>query len=43
LSLARNPDRSYDILRSDHQRLRSIFSPKSIALIGATDRVGSVG
>ncbi len=43
LSLARNPDRSYDILRSDHQHLRSIFSPKSIALIGATDRVGSVG
>ena len=43
LSLARNPDRSYDILRSDHQHLRSIFSPKAIALIGATDRVGSVG
>lgn len=36
-------DRSYDILRSDYQHLRSIFSPKSIALVGATDRAGSVG
>ena len=41
--LARNADRSYDILRSDYQHLRAIFSPKSIAVFGATDRPGSVG
>jgi len=36
-------DPSYDILRSDYLHLRSIFAPRSIALIGATDRPGSVG
>ncbi len=38
-----NADPSYDILRSDYLHLRSIFMPRSIALIGATDRPGSVG
>jgi acetyltransferase len=37
------PDRAYDILRSEHRPLDAIFAPKSVAVIGATDRVGSVG
>lgn len=40
---ARHADRSYDILRSDYQHLRAIFSPKTIAVFGATERPGSVG
>ncbi|MBS0001762.1 MAG: bifunctional acetate--CoA ligase family protein/GNAT family N-acetyltransferase [Thioalkalivibrio sp.] len=40
---ATNTDPSYDILRSDYLHLRAIFAPRSIALIGATDRPGSVG
>ncbi|TVP87886.1 MAG: GNAT family N-acetyltransferase [Thioalkalivibrio sp.] len=40
---APNTDPSYDILRSDYLHLRAIFAPRSIALIGATDRPGSVG
>ncbi|HSM27731.1 MAG TPA: acetate--CoA ligase family protein, partial [Thioalkalivibrio sp.] len=42
-SRAANTDPSYDILRSDYLHLRAIFAPRSIALIGATDRPGSVG
>ncbi|MEO1349998.1 MAG: bifunctional acetate--CoA ligase family protein/GNAT family N-acetyltransferase [Cyanobacteria bacterium J06635_15] len=37
------PDPAYDILRSEHQPLRAIFRPKTVAVIGATDRTGSVG
>ncbi|MGD1804821.1 bifunctional acetate--CoA ligase family protein/GNAT family N-acetyltransferase [Dapis sp. BLCC M126] len=36
-------DPTYDILRAERQPLTSIFAPKSVAVIGATDRVGSVG
>ncbi|HEY9651285.1 MAG TPA: CoA-binding protein, partial [Coleofasciculaceae cyanobacterium] len=36
-------DPVYDILRSERQPLRSIFAPETVAVIGATDKVGSVG
>jgi acetyltransferase len=36
-------DPAYDILRSEHQPLSSIFLPKTVAVIGATDKTGSVG
>lgn len=36
-------DRAYDILRSEHRPLDAIFAPKSVAVIGATERPGSVG
>lgn len=36
-------DPSHDILSLDGNPLDSIFSPKSVAVIGATDKMGSVG
>ncbi|MBF2066283.1 MAG: bifunctional acetate--CoA ligase family protein/GNAT family N-acetyltransferase [Calothrix sp. C42_A2020_038] len=36
-------DRTHDILRSEYQPLDAIFSPKSIAVIGASEREDSVG
>ncbi len=36
-------DPAYDIWRSERQTLRSIFAPKAVAVIGATERAGSVG
>ncbi len=36
-------DPAYDILRSEHQPLRSLFAPETVAVVGATDRPGSVG
>ncbi|MCP6757705.1 MAG: bifunctional acetate--CoA ligase family protein/GNAT family N-acetyltransferase [Fischerella sp. CENA71] len=36
-------DRAYDILRSEYQPLDAIFAPRTIAVIGATDRDRSVG
>jgi acetyltransferase len=36
-------DPAYDILRSERQPLNSFFNPESVAVIGATDKVGSVG
>lgn len=36
-------DPAYDILRSEHQPLKAIFSPKTVAVIGASDRPDSVG
>ncbi len=36
-------DRAYDILRVDRQPLGAIFNPETVAVIGATDRDGSVG
>lgn len=36
-------DRAYDILRSERQPLSAIFAPATVAVIGATERDGSVG
>lgn len=36
-------DRAYDILRSEHHPLDVIFAPKNVAVIGATEKPGSVG
>lgn len=36
-------DRAHDVLRSETHPLDAIFSPHSVAVIGATDRQGSVG
>jgi acetyltransferase len=36
-------DRTYDILRSQRQPLAALFCPRTVAVIGATDRAGSVG
>jgi len=36
-------DRAHDVLRSEPHPLDAIFAPHSVAVIGATDRLGSVG
>ncbi|MDX2242938.1 MAG: bifunctional acetate--CoA ligase family protein/GNAT family N-acetyltransferase [Leptolyngbyaceae cyanobacterium bins.302] len=36
-------DKAYDVLRTEHQPLKAIFAPNSVAVLGATDRIGSVG
>ncbi len=36
-------DKAHDVLRTDVHPLDAIFSPRSVAVIGATDRQGSVG
>src|SRR6266550_9151599 len=36
-------DRAHDVLRSEPHPLDAIFAPHSVAVIGATDRPGSVG
>src|SRR5580700_5462850 len=36
-------DRAHDIWRSETHPLDAIFAPHSVAVIGATDRAGSVG
>jgi acetyltransferase len=36
-------DRAHDVLRSERHPLDAIFTPHSVAVIGATDRPGSVG
>jgi len=36
-------DPAHDYLRYDQQPLHAIFSPQTVALIGATEKVGSVG
>ncbi|WP_013321343.1 bifunctional acetate--CoA ligase family protein/GNAT family N-acetyltransferase [Gloeothece verrucosa] len=36
-------DPAYDILRSEYQPLSFIFKPDTVAVIGATDKEGSVG
>lgn len=36
-------DRSADVLRYEPHALHPIFAPKSVAVIGATEKVGSVG
>ncbi|HEY9835517.1 MAG TPA: CoA-binding protein, partial [Vampirovibrionales bacterium] len=47
--IATNPDPTprtvskQDVLRYERQPLDAIFKPKNVAVIGATDRIGSVG
>ncbi|WP_421656376.1 bifunctional acetate--CoA ligase family protein/GNAT family N-acetyltransferase [Leptothermofonsia sp. ETS-13] len=41
--LSSTSDRAYDILRSEYRPLDAIFAPRSVAVIGATERPGSVG
>jgi len=36
-------DRASDILGVAHQPLEAIFAPRSVAVIGASERPGSVG
>jgi acetyltransferase len=36
-------DRAHDVLRSEAHPLDAIFAPRSVAVIGATDRQGSIG
>jgi acetyltransferase len=36
-------DRTYDILRSERQPLAPFFTPRTVAVIGASEREGSVG
>lgn len=36
-------DRAHDVLRTDHQPLSPFFTPETVAVIGASDRVDSVG
>ena len=36
-------DRAHDVLRAEGQPLDAIFHPQTVAVIGATDRTGSVG
>lgn len=43
MSIKPTTDPTYDLLRSEQQPLSAIFNPKSVAVIGATDRPGSVG
>jgi acetyltransferase len=42
-SIPYTTDRAYDILRTESQPLDAIFAPRTIAVIGATDRQNSVG
>ncbi len=36
-------DPAYDVLRSEREPLHAFFAPRNVALIGATDKPGSVG
>src|SRR5258708_37659257 len=36
-------DRAHDVLRSEGQPLDAIFAPHSVAVIGASERTGSIG
>src|SRR6478672_10864255 len=36
-------DLAHDVFRQEHQPLDAIFAPKTVAVIGATERAGSVG
>jgi acetyltransferase len=40
---SRTTDRAYDILRSERSPLEPLFRPRSVAVIGASERPGSVG
>ncbi len=43
MSIKPSLDPAYDILRAEEQPLSALFNPKAVAVIGATDRPGSVG
>jgi acetyltransferase len=43
MSVKPSLDPAYDIFRSEEQPLSAIFNPTAVAVIGATDRPGSVG
>ena len=36
-------DRAHDVLRSEGHPLDAIFTPRTVAVVGATDRMGSIG
>jgi acetyltransferase len=36
-------DRAHDVLRSEGHPLDAIFTPRNVAVIGASERAGSVG
>lgn len=36
-------DRAHDVLRTERHPLDSIFAPQTVAVIGASERPGSVG
>src|SRR5512138_1599698 len=40
---AKKADRAHDILRTEGHPLDPIFAPRSVALVGASERAGSVG
>ncbi|MDP3980850.1 MAG: CoA-binding protein, partial [Chlamydiota bacterium] len=43
VDVASQSELAHDVIKMERQSLRSIFSPKQVALIGATDKQGSVG
>jgi acetyltransferase len=43
MSSEARPDLSHDLLRQDRQPLDVFFTPKTVALVGATETAGSVG
>jgi acetyltransferase len=42
-TLIQTADPAHDVLRYDRQPLDAIFAPKAVAVIGATEKTGSVG
>jgi acetyltransferase len=42
-TLFQTADPAHDVLRYDRQPLDAIFAPKTVAVIGATEKIGSVG
>lgn len=40
---AQRSDPAYDVLRADRDSLKAFFAPRNVALVGATERAGSVG
>src|SRR6516165_9912759 len=43
ISESKAVDKAHDVLRQERQPLDAIFTPKNVALIGATENPGSVG
>lgn len=43
MSSLATPDPAYDIFRAEQQPLSALFTPKTVAVVGATERPGSVG